>query len=69
MRFKSQPVQNLPLTGIKASNLISSVARRGREGLMFFPPSASGKGRRRRVNSREKDSGAIKLASRDHQEH
>lgn len=38
MRFKSQPVQNLPLTGIKASNLISSVARRGREGLMFFPP-------------------------------
>lgn len=30
MRFKSQALQNLPLTGIKASNLINSVARRGR---------------------------------------
>lgn len=70
MRFKSQALQNSPLTGIKASNLINSVARRGGGGLdVFF---ASGKGRRRRrrrVNRREKDGGVIKLASRDHQEH
>ncbi len=68
MRFKSQALQNLPLTGIKASNLINSVAGRGRGGPdVFF---AAGKGRRRRrVNWREKDSGVIKLASRDHQEH
>lgn len=43
MRFKSQAVQNLPLTGIKASNLINSVAGRGREGsLMFFSPQVRG---------------------------
>lgn len=39
MRFKSQALQNLPLTGIKASNLINSVARRGRWRLdaIFWP--------------------------------
>lgn len=68
MRFKSQALQNLPLTGIKASNLINSVARRGvGAGADVFV--ATGKGRRRRVNRREKDGGVIKLASRDHQEH
>lgn len=70
MRFKSQALQNLPLTGIKASNLINSVAWRGRGGLDGFFFFASGKGRRRgRVNRREKDSGIIKLPGRDHQEH
>lgn len=68
MRFKSQTLQNVPLTRIKASNPINSVAGGGGGGgvMCFF--SASGKGRKR-VNRREKDSGVIKWASRDHQEH
>lgn len=68
MRFKSQTLQNVPLTRIKASNLINSVAGGGGGGGLMCFFSASGKGRKR-VSRREKDGGVIKWASRDHQEH
>lgn len=69
IRFKSQTLQNFPLTRIKASNPINSVAGR-RQGEAWWGFFASGQGRKRkRVNRSEKDGGVIKWTCRDHQEH
>lgn len=76
MRFERQTLQNVPLTRIKASNPMTSTARRGSGGVVggglmcffFFLSPASGEARKR-VNSREKDGGVIKRTSRDHQGH
>lgn len=72
IRFKSQTLQNSPLTRIKAHNPINSMANRGGGGAwwkFFFPPASGEWRKRKKVKRKEKDGGVIKSASRDHQEH